>query len=76
MIYTDGIHLISDVSISELHEFAELVGIKRGWFDANKKHPHYDIPRKLVQVVYEKGAIKTTSKHIVLICKEIYESKI
>jgi hypothetical protein len=44
MIYTDGIHLISSTSESELHRFAEMIGLKKAWFQ-NKpgKHPHYDL---------------------------------
>ena len=41
MIYTDGVHIIAD-SLSELHEFARGIGMKREWFQ-DRKHPHYDI---------------------------------
>lgn len=43
MIITDGIHLISDESIEELHKFAKKLGLKRSWFQDHKKHPHYDL---------------------------------
>ncbi len=35
-------HLMAD-SREELHEFAEMLGIKRCWYDGNRKHPHYDV---------------------------------
>lgn len=46
MIYTDGIHIISDTSINELHNFAKLMKFKKSWFQNNKKHPHYDLTTK------------------------------
>lgn len=44
-IYFDGVHLVSDSSIQELHEFAERVGLKRHWFQNKRRRfrPHYDI---------------------------------
>ncbi len=42
MIYTDGIHLISDTSTEELHEFAEKIHLGGEWFN-NKKEPRYDL---------------------------------
>ena len=35
-------HLMAD-SKEELHEFANEYGIKRCWYDGNRKHPHYDL---------------------------------
>ena len=35
-------HLMAD-SLEELHEWAQAIGLKRCWFDSNKKHPHYDL---------------------------------
>lgn len=43
MIYTDGVHLISDQSIEELHVFAIRIGLKPSWFQNNPRHPHYDL---------------------------------
>jgi hypothetical protein len=44
MIYTDSVHLITDGKVSELHKFAESIGLKRCWFHGTRKgHPHYDI---------------------------------
>ena len=43
MIYTDGVHLISDHGPEELHQFAEKIGLKREWYQEHPRHPHYDI---------------------------------
>jgi hypothetical protein len=43
MIYSDGIHLISDTSLEELHAFAEKIGLKRGWLHHTPGRPHYDL---------------------------------
>jgi hypothetical protein len=46
MIFTDGVHLMSDTSLDELHEFAtKRLGFKRSWFQENKPSwaPHYDL---------------------------------
>lgn len=41
MIYTDGVHLITDdqASYDELHAFAVKIGLKRCWFQRD----HYDL---------------------------------
>lgn len=46
MIFTDGIHLISDTSLDELHAYAKSVGIKRCWYHSKSAWPHYDIPKR------------------------------
>lgn len=46
MILTDGIHLVSDSSLAELHKFARKMGLKREWFQDHKKYPHYDLTTK------------------------------
>lgn len=35
-------HLVAD-SLSELHSFAILLGLRRSWFQRNGSYPHYDI---------------------------------
>lgn len=45
MILTDGVHLVSDTSLEELHAFAAKIGLKRCWFSnkRGKRLPHYDL---------------------------------
>lgn len=47
MMYSDGIHLISDVDLADLHRYARSIGIKRCWFHngGGGRFPHYDIPK-------------------------------
>lgn len=72
MIYTDGVHIISDAGVQELHWFAERVGIGRWWFEnrRDKNHPHYDRPRHVpTNKLVIKGARYATTRHIVEILK-------
>ncbi len=55
MIYTDCTHLIAD-TIDELHDFAQSIGLKRGWFQP-ESYPHYDLFRGKVKRALSKGAI-------------------
>ncbi len=69
MIYTDGIHLITDGDIEELHTFAKKIGLKRDWFQANKRHPHYDIFRSMVSAAISNGAVVVSRRKIVNMLK-------
>lgn len=51
MIYYDNTNLATNGKLEELHAFAERVGIKRGYFVAVERHPHYDVPKKLHNAV-------------------------
>lgn len=70
MIYTDGIHLISE-SIAELHLFAKKIELKRCWFENKPFRPHYDlmISPKNRQIMLEKalfnGAILISDKELI-----------
>lgn len=46
MIYTDGIHIVSDQGLVDLHRYCQRIGIKRCWFHASSRFPHYDIPKR------------------------------
>ncbi|WP_203997636.1 DUF4031 domain-containing protein [Micromonospora lutea] len=54
-------HLISDVSLAELHAFAEMLGAPRRGFDRD----HYDIPAERFPVAVWLGAQVVSSRHIV-----------
>jgi hypothetical protein len=43
MIHTDGIHVVSDTSLEELHEWAKMNRIHRAHFHTSR-WPHYDLP--------------------------------
>lgn len=61
-------------SISELHEFAELIGIKRCWYEnkGGKKNPHYDIKGESITKAIENGAILVTRKELLMFLREHY----
>lgn len=71
MIYTDGVHMISDQSINELHEFAAGLGINKCWFEnkRNKGHPHYDITPAQAEAAVAAGAVQVSSRKIVTTLK-------
>jgi len=68
-IFTDGVHLISDESLEELHAFAGRMGLRRCWFQGGKhqRHPHYDLttPRAVSRAI-SKGAKKITVLELVM----------
>lgn len=47
MIFTDGVHLISNESLVELHDFARLIGLNPCWFHSRSRKKHYDLMRSL-----------------------------
>lgn len=68
-IYTDGVHVASNVSIDELHEFVtSKLNFKREWFQNHPRHPHYDIIAKRNKVkALKSGAILVSSKELMRI---------
>ena len=70
MIYTDGVHLVTDSLPDELHGFAESLGLKREWYQGESRYPHYDLttPRMVKKALFY-GAKKVTSKELVKILK-------
>lgn len=63
----DARHLVcKPYSIENLHEMADILGIKRCWYHSCN-HPHYDIPVR-VRVEVEKKCIKVSSREIIKIC--------
>ena len=54
-------HMVSDVSVDELHAFAEVLGIPRRAFERD----HYDIPAHLHPTALEAGAVLVPSKELV-----------
>lgn len=73
MIYTDGVHMISDKSTAELHAFAIRIGLKLAWFQDNPRHPHYDLlsMRMRARAVRE-GARQVDRKTLMRIIKKVH----
>lgn len=53
-------HMVSDVSLEELHEFAENLGIPRRGFQGD----HYDIPEDLRPVAVVAGASEVAGREL------------
>lgn len=54
-------HLVSDLSLDELHDFAARAGIARRAFDLD----HYDVPERRFAELVELGAVHTERREIV-----------
>lgn len=77
MIYTDGVHIISDRSLRELHAFARKAGIKRCWYHASRNHPHYDKPKRYPKErLQEHGAVMARTRTLVKLCDAAYDTGI
>lgn len=54
-------HLVSDVSLDELHEFAERVALPRRLFDLD----HYDVPVRRYDAVVAAGAQPVSGRELI-----------
>lgn len=53
-------HMVSDVSLSELHQFAQKIGVDRHWFHKN----HYDLRSPEHSRALNNGAIMVTTREL------------
>lgn len=65
-------HMVAD-SISELHEMAEHLGLRK-YFQSHTKYPHYDISLTKKSEAMKLGAIEVTQKELLLKAKELKQS--
>lgn len=73
MVYTDGTLLVAD-TIDELHNFAQSIGMERSWFKQDPEYPYYEVWGYKLEQAMEKGAIKQTSKHCLLLSLQMSET--
>ncbi len=73
MIYSDGIHLASGVSIEDLHKYCASIGIKRCWFHFGSLYPHYDIPKRRRTTIFEDHPEieKVSSRRLIVIFNDM-----
>lgn len=69
--YGYAAHMISDVSIEDLHNFAKENGIHKRFYHSSKKHPHYDIIAENYNRAIKGGAVVVSSKEIIRILKNV-----
>lgn len=68
----DARHLVCvPYSIEGLHKMAAELGIKRCWFHASSRFPHYDIPKRRIAEIRAKCLV-VSSKTILAIVKGTY----
>jgi len=58
-------HMVSDLSVDELHDFAHRLGLKRSWFQPRKHLPHYDITANKREQAIRLGAVPVSSRDLV-----------
>lgn len=61
-------HMVAD-TLDELHDMAELAGLKLSWFQ-DGKFPHYDICQSRKKIAISQGAIRITAKELITILKK------
>lgn len=61
-------HMLAD-TLGELHEMADVVGLKRKWFQ-NKKIPHYDLCQAKREIAIKNGAIEIGNRQVVKLIKQ------
>ena len=57
--WRENCHLTAD-SLEELHAFASRLGLKRAWFQAHARWPHYDLTRGMRERAVRIGAVELT----------------
>lgn len=78
-IYFDGVHLVSDSSIQELHEFAERLGLKRHWFQNKRRRlrPHYDVKGVNLRLrAINIGAVGVDKREVIEALRRLREMRI
>lgn len=57
-------HLVAD-SLDELHGFADLLGLRRGWFQDRASYPHYDVTVSVRERALQLGAMHGDRRTII-----------
>ena len=66
-------HMVSDLNIDELHQFAEQIGLRRSWFQHKvPRHPHYDLRPPLRAKAVAAGAREVTSDEMIQVLWRVY----
>lgn len=63
-------HMMTDGDLDELHSFANLIGVKRHFFENKQRHYHYDVPLCYFNTAIDNGVIQVNSKDLIRICKK------
>lgn len=63
-------HLVAD-TITELHEFARKLGLKRAWFQHSASFPHYDVTVDVRAAALELGALPGSRVQIITCARKL-----
>ena len=63
-------HMATDGDLSELHEMADTIGLKRKWFQDHNRVPHYDLSPKKRQLSIQAGALPVSAKDLFAKCRK------
>lgn len=63
-------HMVAD-TVEELHHFAQLLGLRRDWFQDRTMYPHYDITLNVKERALSLGAQLGDKKAIVACAKKL-----
>ena len=68
LLYKDWCHMATDGPLSELHQMAARLGLRRAWFQDAPGHPQYDLtPGKRAQAL-RLGAQAVSTRELVQRC--------
>ncbi len=65
---------LDDTDLSELHAFAQQIGLKRCWFQNKERFPHYDLAPSRRKLAVAQGTIEVECSDLVKMCKRVIKS--
>lgn len=64
--FRSSCHLFADDGdVGALHDFADLIGLRRSWYQGDGKYPHYDLTDYMREKAVKNGAREVDRRHIV-----------
>lgn len=63
-------HMMCNGDVSELHEFAQRIGLRRNWFQ-DGRNPHYDLRPSKRTLAIQHGAVAVSSVEMVKRCSTL-----
>ena len=66
--YKDWCHMATDSNLSELHQMAARLGLRRAWFQDKPTHPHYDLTPAKRALAIKLGAKVVTTHELLRRC--------
>lgn len=67
-------HLVAD-TLPELHDFAQRLGLRQAWFQANSAYPHYDVTVRVRDRALTMGA-SLGDRQTIITCAKILKREL